>query len=35
LRKAALRAAERGASDLLVKVRIRSRIVVVKPKRRR
>jgi len=34
LRKAALRAAERGASDLLVRVRIKSRIVVVKPKSR-
>jgi hypothetical protein len=35
LRKAALRAAERGASDLLVRVRIKSRIVVVKSKSRR
>jgi len=35
LRKAALRAAERGASDLLVRVRIKSRIVIVRPKSRR
>jgi len=35
LRKAALLAAERGASDLLVRVRIKSRIVVVKSKSRR
>jgi len=34
LRKVALRAAERGASDLLVRVRIKSRIGVKKPRSR-
>jgi hypothetical protein len=35
LRALALRAAERGTEDLLVRVRIKSRIGVVKPRRRR
>jgi hypothetical protein len=35
LRTVALHAAERGAAQLLVKVRIRSRIAVVRPRRRR
>jgi hypothetical protein len=35
LRKAALRAAERGAAELLVRVRIKSRIRVVRPRARR
>lgn len=35
LRTVALRAAERGAAELLVRVRIKSRIGVVKSKRRR
>jgi hypothetical protein len=35
LRKAALNAAEQAAAELLVRVRIKSRIGVVKPKKRR
>jgi hypothetical protein len=35
LRRAALRAAERGAAQLLVRVRIKSRIAVVRSKKRR
>jgi hypothetical protein len=35
LRTVALRAAERGAAELLVRVRIKSRIAIVKSKARR